>query len=84
MMEDSTRRVSLIVVIGQGSLMFAVSHVPELIILVVIVLLIFGPGRLPGLGRGVGEMIRGFRQETNAAKHDGDEKAEKEEVATKA
>lgn len=64
--------------------MFGVSHVPELIILVVIVLLIFGPGRLPGLGRGVGEMIRGFRQETNAAKRESEEKAAKEEVASKA
>jgi sec-independent protein translocase protein TatA len=65
--------------------MFGVSHVPELIILVVIVLLIFGPGRLPGLGRGVGEMIRGFRQETTAAKREEEEKkAAKEEVASKA
>ena len=64
--------------------MFGVSRVPELIIGLIIVLLIFGPGKLPGLGRGVGEMIRGFRQETNAAKQDGEQKAEKEEVATKA
>lgn len=64
--------------------MFGVSHVPELIILVVIVLLIFGPGRLPGLGRGVGEMIRGFRQESAAAKSEGEEKDAKEEVVSKA
>ena len=55
--------------------MFGVSRVPELIIGLIIVLLIFGPGKLPGLGRGVGEMIRGFRQETAASKADEEEKA---------
>ena len=43
-------------------------RLPELLIGLVIVLLIFGPGKLPKLGRGVGEMIRGFRQENEAAK----------------
>jgi sec-independent protein translocase protein TatA len=34
----------------------------HLIILLVIVLVVFGPGRLPSLGRGLGEAIRGFKQ----------------------
>jgi sec-independent protein translocase protein TatA len=38
---------------------------PELIIVLVIVLLIFGPRKLPDLARGVGQAIRGFKDETN-------------------
>lgn len=34
----------------------------HLIILLVIVLLFFGPNRLPGLGKSVGEAIRGFKK----------------------
>jgi sec-independent protein translocase protein TatA len=61
--------------------MFGAMRVPELIIVLVIALLIFGPGKLPKVGKGVGEMIRGFRQETETAKG-GETKAE--EVAPKA
>ena len=34
----------------------------HLLILVAIVLLFFGPSRLPGLGKSVGEAIRGFKK----------------------
>lgn len=34
----------------------------ELIILVIIALVIFGPSRLPKLGQSIGEMVRNFRQ----------------------
>lgn len=34
----------------------------HLLILLVIVLLIFGPSRLPGLGKSIGEAIRGFKK----------------------
>ncbi len=34
----------------------------HLILILIIVLVIFGPSRLPGLGRGVGEAIRGFKK----------------------
>lgn len=36
--------------------------VPELVVLIVIVLLFFGPSRLPGLGKAVGSAIRGFKK----------------------
>ncbi len=36
--------------------------VPELLLILVIVVLIFGAGRLPQLGKGIGEGIRNFRQ----------------------
>ena len=34
----------------------------HLIILLVIVLIFFGPSRLPGLGKSIGEAIRGFKK----------------------
>lgn len=35
---------------------------PELIIILVIILVIFGAGKLPEIGRGIGEAIRNFRK----------------------
>jgi sec-independent protein translocase protein TatA len=35
---------------------------PELIIILVIIIVLFGPGRLQGAGKALGEAIRGFRQ----------------------
>jgi sec-independent protein translocase protein TatA len=34
---------------------------PEILIILAIALLIFGPGRLSGLGKGLGEGIRNFK-----------------------
>jgi len=36
---------------------------PELLVILVIIILIFGAGRLAGLGRGLGQAIRGFKNE---------------------
>ncbi len=38
--------------------------IPELIVILAILLLIFGANRLPDLGRGLGKAIRGFRDAT--------------------
>ncbi len=46
---------------------------PELIIILVIILIIFGAGKLPEIGAGVGKAIRNFK---GAAAED--DKAEKE------
>jgi sec-independent protein translocase protein TatA len=35
---------------------------PELVVIGLIVLLLFGPGKLAGLGKGLGEGIRGFKK----------------------
>jgi len=40
-------------------------HAPELIIILVVALLIFGPKRLPEMGAGVGKFIREFRKGVN-------------------
>jgi TatA/E family protein of Tat protein translocase len=57
---------------------------PELLIIGVIALLIFGPKKLPELGKGLGTAIRDFKgamQEGNAEKeesHEAENKAPKE------
>ena len=35
---------------------------PELIVIFVIALVVFGPGKLPDLGKSLGEAIRGFKK----------------------
>jgi sec-independent protein translocase protein TatA len=36
---------------------------PELIVVLLIVIVIFGANRLPGLGRGIGNAIKNFKDE---------------------
>lgn len=36
---------------------------PELIIIMVILILVFGANRLSGIGKGLGQAIRGFKDE---------------------
>lgn len=51
---------------------------PELIIILVIILIIFGAGKLPEIGGGMGKAIRNFR---NATK-DSNKKAESDKLDT--
>jgi sec-independent protein translocase protein TatA len=44
---------------------------PELIIILVIVLIVFGVGRLPEVGRGLGQGIREFREGARAPQETG-------------
>ncbi|MBP7676495.1 MAG: twin-arginine translocase TatA/TatE family subunit [Thermoanaerobaculia bacterium] len=52
--------------------------IPELLILLFIVVLLFGVGKLPQLGKGIGEGIRNFKQ----AVKDGGQDSEKKEPPT--
>ena len=45
---------------------------PELIVILVVALLIFGPGKLPEIGSALGKGIRDFRK---ALEHKGDDAA---------
>ena len=53
--------------------MFGSLGLPELLILLAIVVLIFGVNKLPRLGKGLGEGIRNFKDSVHTEKSD-DEK----------
>jgi sec-independent protein translocase protein TatA len=53
--------------------------IPELLIILVIVVLIFGAGRLAGLGRGLGQAIRGFKEELPGDRSDDDDRPRRRE-----
>lgn len=55
--------------------MFGKLGLPELLVIMAIALLIFGPGKLAELGKGLGEGIRGFK----SAIKDEEKPAEKKE-----
>lgn len=44
--------------------------VPELLLILVIVIVVFGAGKLPQLGRGLGEGISNFREGLNKGKNE--------------
>ena len=52
---------------------------PELLVILAIIIVIFGANRLPGLGRGIGDAIRGFK---DGLKTDEDEKDDKNRKAS--
>jgi sec-independent protein translocase protein TatA len=54
---------------------------PELLVILAIVVVIFGANRLPGLGRGIGDAIRGFK-EGMKTDEDNDEKSDKNRRAS--
>jgi len=44
--------------------------IPELIIILFIIILIFGANRLPEIGRGIGKGIRNFKESTREGQND--------------
>ena len=55
--------------------------IPELLIVMVIVLIIFGAGKLPEIGAGMGKAIKNFKGETSDIEHDNPEKIEVKETS---
>ena len=53
--------------------------IPELIIVLVILLVIFGPKRLPGLGRSLGSGMREFKDSISGRSKDDDEDEDDED-----
>jgi sec-independent protein translocase protein TatA len=51
--------------------MFGSIGMPELIIIFVIALIIFGPRKLPELGRSLGKSLAEFKRASNELKHAG-------------
>ena len=45
--------------------MFGSLGMPELIVIFVVALVVFGPSKLPELGKSLGEAIRGFKKSVN-------------------
>lgn len=54
---------------------------PELIIILVIILIIFGAGKLPEIGAGMGKAIRNFKGATNEVEKTEQEKIEENKDA---
>jgi sec-independent protein translocase protein TatA len=51
-------------------MLLAVLGTMEIVIIVAVVLLIFGPSKLPQLGEGIGKMLRGFKKEMKGMEDD--------------
>ncbi|WP_319406966.1 twin-arginine translocase TatA/TatE family subunit [uncultured Desulfosarcina sp.] len=51
---------------------------PELIIILVIILIIFGVGKLPEIGGGMGKAIRNFKNASKEAEKESPEKIEED------
>jgi sec-independent protein translocase protein TatA len=57
--------------------LFGPLGLPELLIILFLIILIFGANRLPEIGRGIGRGIRNFK---DATKEDGQVRGSKDEV----
>ncbi len=51
---------------------------PELLLIALVVIIVFGGGKLPQLGRGLGEGIRNFREAMREGEGSGSEKRDPE------
>ncbi|KGR74674.1 twin-arginine translocase TatA/TatE family subunit [Ureibacillus sinduriensis] len=56
--------------------MFNSIGIPGLIIILIIILIIFGPSKLPKLGRSIGESIKNFKTSTKGVLDEEDNKKE--------
>jgi sec-independent protein translocase protein TatA len=48
--------------------MFGRLGIPELVVILIIIIVIFGANRLPEIGRGIGKGIRNFKDATREEK----------------
>lgn len=57
---------------------------PEIIIILVVILLIFGPRRLPEMAKGIGQSVREFRKGIRDMKDDFEEAVQEDDKKDKA
>jgi sec-independent protein translocase protein TatA len=55
--------------------------IPELLMVMVIILIIFGAGKLPEIGAGMGKAINNFKGATSEIEHKDTEKSEAKETS---
>jgi sec-independent protein translocase protein TatA len=55
----------------QGATMLGRIGIPELVIILLIILVLFGASRLPEIGRGIGKGIRNFKDATRDGEKEG-------------
>jgi len=58
--------------------MFGHIGLPEVIVILVIALIIFGPGKLPGVGKAIGRSIREFKKATTQDEQEEETEEKKE------
>ncbi len=58
--------------------MFGHIGLPEIIVILVIALIIFGPGKLPGVGKAIGRSIREFKKATTQDEREEETEEKKE------
>jgi len=51
---------------------------PEMIIIVIVALVFFGPGKVPELGSSIGKAIRGFKKAMTETKKEPDSKQDRQ------
>jgi sec-independent protein translocase protein TatA len=56
---------------------------PELIVIFVIALVVFGPGKLPDLGKSLGEAIRGFKKAVDDGENNSPDDSKKQDGSSK-
>ena len=55
----------------------------HLLVLLAIVLIIFGPGKLPELGSSIGKAIRGFKKAVEGQEHKSEDTADTKKIENK-
>ncbi len=68
--------------LGEETVMFGSIGMPELIIIFVIALIIFGPRKLPELGRSLGKSLAEFKKASNELRNTLEEEIRLEEQKT--
>ncbi len=56
---------------------------PELIVVLVIIMIVFGAGKMPEIGAGIGKGIRNFKKAVSSDTDDSDEHAKPEHLEDK-